>query len=137
MLLVLRTTATSRSSRSSSHLPTPPSDKAVERSQKCALKRDILTWLGDKKLGWSRDSAESTGTQFVGALTEILWNLDGHSATFSSHACPIPQEFDLLSGYNQPSKSKHRKRNVENLSVAVLDPHSSILNEFALQPWLN
>ncbi len=126
------------SARSNSHLLPQPSDKAVERSQKFALKRDILLWLRDKGLGWSRDSAESTGAQFVGALTEILWNLDGHSATFSSRACPIPQEFELLSVYNQPSKSKHRRRDAENLSAAsVLNLHSSLLNEFALHPWLN
>lgn len=125
------------SARDNSHLPAQPSDKAIERSQKFALKRDILLWLQDKGLGWSRDAAESTGAQFVAALTEILWCLDGHSATFSSRACPIPPEFELFSGYNQPSKSKHRRRDAENLSAVVLDSHSSLLNGFALHPWLN
>ena len=120
-----------------SHLPAHPSDRAVERSQKFALKRDILLWLQDRGLGWSRDAAESTGAQFVAALTEILWTLDGHSTAFSHRACPIPQEFVLFSGYNQPSKSKHRRRDAENLSAAVLDSHSSLLNEFMLHPWLN
>lgn len=110
-----------------SHLPAQPSDRAVERSQKSALTRDILLWLRDKGLGWSRRAAESTGAQFVAALTEILWNVDGHFATFSGRACPIPQEFVLFSGYNQPSKSKHRRRDAKNLSAAVLDSHSNLL----------
>jgi len=125
------------SARNHSHLSAQPSDKAVERSGKFALKKDILLWLQDKGLGWSRDAVESTGAQFVTALTEIFWYLDGHSATFSSRACPIPPEFELFSGYNQPSKSKYRKCDAENLSAAVLDSHSSILNGFALHPWLN
>ena len=125
------------SARCNSHLPAKPSDKAIERSQKYALQRDILHWFEERGLGWARCAAESTGSKFVAALTDILWYLDGHFTTFCSRGCPIPQSFQLFSGYNQPSKSKHRKRDPDNLSAAVLDSHSCILNEFALHPWLN
>ena len=125
------------SAHSNFHLPAKPSDRAVERSQKWALQKDVLIWLEDKGLGWSRCTAESTGVKFVTALTDILWYLDGHLATLTSRGCPIPQAFQLFSGYNQPSKSKHRKRDAENLSVVALDSHSCLLNEFLLCPWLN
>lgn len=50
-----------------------------------------MLWLLDKGLGWSRDVAESNGAQFVSALTEIFWNLDGHIATFSGHPASPPR----------------------------------------------
>lgn len=125
------------SSASRLHLPDHPSDRAIERSRKFELKKDILLWLHDKGLGWTHDKVKSVGNEFVAALTDIIWYIDGHFTTLSGRACPIPQEFETFSGYNNPSKSKHRRRDVENLSAVVLDSHSSLLNSFALQPWLN
>lgn len=125
------------SAHSNSHLPAKPSDSAVERSQKCALQKDVLIWLEDKGLGWSRCTAESTGSNFVRALTDVLWYLDGHFATLASRGCPIPQAFELFSDYNQPTRSKHHKRDAENLNAVALDSHSCLLNEFILCPWLN
>lgn len=125
------------SARRQSLLPAYPSDKAVSRSQKFALKKEILLWLHDNELGWSQNAVDSVGTEFVAALTDVLWYLDGHASTLSSRACSMPQLFERFSGFNQPSKSKHRKRDPDNLSAAVLDSHSNILNGFALHPWLN
>ena len=52
--------------------PTLPSDQAVQRSRKCGLKKDLITWLHDKKLGWTAcaDLVHSTGANFVAALTD-------------------------------------------------------------------
>ena len=125
------------SSRNHSCLPTPPSDRAMERSKKNALKDDILKWLQSKQLGWSPDEANSVGNQFITALTDILWYIDGHVPTFLARACPIPEEFQQFSGYNDPMRSKHRKRETDNLSTQVLSSHSTVLNGFLLHPWLN
>ena len=125
------------SSRNHSCLPALPSERAMERSKKFALKNDILRWLQSKQLGWSPDIANSVGNQFVAALTDILWYIDGHVPTFSARACSIPEEFQQFSGYNEPTKSKHRKRDTDNLSAQVLDSHSTVLNGFLLHPWMN
>ena len=118
-------------------LPPFPSEKSIERSRKFALRNDVLLWLQESNLGWSRDFAFSVGAAFVTALTDSLWYIDGHMATLDGRACTVPQEFRRFQGYNQPEKNKHRKRIVENLNCTSLDLYSSILNNFVLQPWLN
>ena len=125
------------SSRNRSCLPTSPSDRAIERSQKLALKNDILRWLRSKQLGWSPDEANTVGNQFVSALTDILWYIDGHITTFAARSCSIPEEFQKFSGYNEPTRSKNRKRETYNLNAQLLDSHSTVLNQFLLHPWLN
>lgn len=118
-------------------LPTIPSDQAVQRSRKCGLKKDLITWLHDKKLGWTADLVHSTGANFVAALTDCLWYIDGHIDTMVSRSCSIPKQFLQFQGYNNPEKSKHRRRDTENMSASVLDTHASVLNSFLLQPWLD
>ena len=113
-------------------LPPFPSEKSIERSRKFALRNDVLLWLQESNLGWSRDSAFSVGAAFVTALTDSLWYIDGHKATLDGRACTVPQEFRRFQGYNQPEKNKHRKRIVENLNCTSLDLYSSILNNFVL-----
>ena len=125
------------SSRNKSCLPPPPSDRAIERSHKFALKKDILSWLQIKQLGWSPEDANSVGNEFVTALTDIFWYIDGLISTFVARACPIPEEFQKFSGYNDPTRSKRRRREFDNLSAQVLDSHSAILNGFLLHPWLS
>ena len=61
------------------YLPNPPSDKAMEKSKKMVLKKDVIDWLRVKGVGWSSDVADSTGADFVAALAETLWYVDGHT----------------------------------------------------------
>ena len=119
------------------YLPSPPSDKAMEKSKKMVLKKDVIDWLHAKDVGWSSDVADSTGADFVTALSEALWYVDGHFDTLRARACPVPSDFEQFSGYNQPERSKHRRRIADNLSSAVLDSHSAILNKLAMYPWFN
>ena len=118
-------------------LPTVPSDQAVQRSRKCALKKDVIAWLHDNKLGWSHDLVHSVGANFVTAITDCLWCIDGHTGTMESRSCSVPREFLQFHGYNLPEKSRHRKRDVRNMSAADLDAHASILNSLLLQPWFD
>ena len=118
-------------------LPTVPSDQSIERSRKCGLKKDVITWLHDNKFGWTAGLVQSAGANFVAALTDCLWYIDGHVDTMASRSCSIPKQFLQFQGYNNPEKSKHRRRDIENMSANVLDTHASVLNSFLLQPWLD
>ncbi len=55
------------------------------------------------------DVHEQLGNIFIGTVAEILWKLDGHAETLKNRGCGIPAMFEGFTGYNQPSKSKHRK----------------------------
>jgi hypothetical protein len=93
--------------------------------------------LQDKKLGWTADLVHSIGANFVAALTDCSWCIDGHIDKMANRSCSIPKQFLQFQGYNNPEKSKHRRRDVDNLSASVLDTHASVLNSFLLQLWLD
>ena len=75
--------------------------------------------VDEKQLGWSPDSVEISGKDFINGFTDVLWCSDGHERTLS-RAYSIPKEFESLLGYNKPEKSKHRRKDVANLSSDVL-----------------
>ena len=66
------------------------------------------------------DEVESIGANSVKSLTEVLWYIDSHHATFCSCGYQIPPCFANFQGYNVPEVSKHRKRAARNIHVSVL-----------------
>ena len=122
------------SSQKKLHLPSPPSEIAVNRSKKECLKKDIITVLGGRGLGWTTFNLPSVGEDFVNTLTNTLWYFDGHFTTFEERSCHIPDDFKVFEGYNKPEKSKHRKKDATNLSASILDCFATSLNQLILQP---
>lgn len=117
------------------HLPAHPSNESVSCSKKQELKKDVIVWLEKSNVGWQNDSLDA-GSKFVCGLTDCLWYIDGQHSTLEGRACHVPPEFKHFQGYNLPEKSRHRKRSPENLSAGVLDHHSTVLNSFLLQSWI-
>ena len=117
-------------------LPSLPTEAGQQKSGKLAMKARIHNWLDERHLGWSPDIANTTGKNFINAFTDALWCIDGHERTLASRACSIPKDFDVLFGFNQPEKSKHRKKDIANLSCDVLNHHISTLNHFLLNSWM-
>ena len=70
----------------------------------------------------------------MNSLTNTLWYLDGHFRALEDRYCHVPIDFKVFEGYNQPEKSKHRRKDVTNLSAATLDSYSTTLNQLLLQP---
>lgn len=118
-------------------LPSIPSDSAIGRSKKMALKRDVIQWLTKKKVGWSSDIVTTVGLGFVNTLTNSLWYVDGHHHTIESRACQFPVEFKEFQGYNKPEVTKHRRRDAENMCTGMLDSYSVMLNRYLIQPWFS
>ena len=88
--------------------------------------------LNDMKVGWRRDSVESTGVTFIRKLTRVLWYLDTHHAKFSTRSIKLPDNFSRFQGYND----FRRKREKEpHLSVPELEEHIKSLSESLMQPW--
>lgn len=84
------------------------------------MKLQVHKLLEERHLGWSPDIVDSSGKDFINAFTEALWCIDGHEKRLAS----------------QPEKSKHRRKDVANLSCDILDHHVSTLNHFLIQPWM-
>lgn len=125
------------SARTTLELPLPPTAAARDRNGKHALKGRIHEWLQEKHLGWSRDSADAVGKEFLNAFTEVLWYIDGHKEILGSRGCNIPTEFIVVFfGYNVPEKSKHRKKDSANLSCDVLNHHAATLNHYLPCSWM-
>lgn len=125
------------SSRKQLHLPPFPSDLAISKSRKAGMKKEIILMLTEKQLGWSHWTVASDGQNFVNVLTECLWYLDGHHTAFKDRSVEIPSDFQRFQGYNKPEDSKHRRKDLANLSASTLDGYSSTLNKLLLQPWFD
>lgn len=39
---------------------------------------------------------DSSGKNFINALTDVLWCIDGHEKTLASRACSIPKDLEVL-----------------------------------------
>lgn len=97
------------------------------RNSKHLLQNDVITFLSNKECGWQRNEVESSGKSLVTAITDTLWTIDGHHHVFGVQGYFIPTCFSVLVGYNRPELSKHRKREVANMSGRVHKSLSSYL----------
>lgn len=107
-------------------LPSLPTAAGQQKSGKFAMKARVREWLEERHLGWSPDIVDSSGKDFINAFSEVLWCTDGHERTLTSRACIIPKDLEVLFGYNQPEKPKHRRKDIANLSCIIMCPHSII-----------
>ena len=105
-------------------LLSPPSEAAIVRSRKVALKRDVLKWLATQEVGWVYDRVDTFGAKFVQALTNVLWYIYGHHQMLGSRACPIPDDFKEFQGYNKPEKSWDARQHEWH---AERTPHATVV----------
>ena len=66
------------------------------------------------------NSVNSCGKHFTKVVVDRLWYVDGHHDTLRKQSCPVPRLFQQFVGYNTPKVSKHRKRQVSNMSAIAL-----------------
>lgn len=98
------------------------------RTGKQRLSNSVITFLLERNCCWrGSDEVASQGQNFVGALTDALWNMDGHHHVFSNQSIAVPSIFLNFVGYNRSELSKHRKRTASNMSGSVLRSLSSHL----------
>jgi uncharacterized protein YukE len=60
-------------------------------------------------------------------MFDTLWFLDGHHHVLCKRGHKIPESLKHFTGYNTPEISKHRKRNLQNLSEITLREFSNRL----------
>ena len=90
------------------------------RTNKQRLMNKVIEFLVAKECAWHGSEVSSAGTSLVNALTDILWTIDGHHNELGSQGHKIPSSFSHFNGYNKPELSKHRKRQIGNLSGSTL-----------------
>ena len=96
--------------------PSLPSRREPVRTKKDKLRNNMIVLLEQNELSWKSCDIPSIGEQLVGNLTETLWYVDGHHDVFKNRGFQIPGVFSCFTGYNTPEASKHRKRQVGNMS---------------------
>ena len=104
----------------------PPRKEPV-RTKKDKLRNDLLVLLEQNELSWKMCDVPSVGEQLIGNLTETLWYVDGHHDVFRSRGFQLPSVYSIFTGYNTPEASKHRKRQVGNLSGEIIANHAKHL----------
>ena len=74
---------------------------------------DIVKWLKSIGVCWATQlDANSPGKEFIKALRDALWYVDGHWNTLRDQGCEIPETLrrQFPEGYNTPEKWKGRKK---------------------------
>ncbi len=111
-----------------------PSYLKEPKNNKDKLFNDLVRYFEEKEWKWM-DGGGTHGKRFITSLRDVLWYIDGHHSTFEDRYCKMSDPFDKFVGYNSPEKSKHRKRQIGNLSVDVLEDHVQTLKESQLTSW--
>ena len=77
---------------------------------------DLLSLFKSKELYWRSEEVQSgTATRAVQTLRDSLWYIDKSHTTLIERSCDIPETFCQYTGYNQPEKHKHRKRELSSM----------------------
>ena len=97
------------------------------RTRKDKFYNDFIGFLKEENATFPANSVNSCCKNFTKVMVDCLWYIDGHHDTLRKQSCPIPQLFQQFVGYNIPEASKHRKRQVSNMSSTVLSTLDSSL----------
>ena len=93
------------------------------------LGNKILEYLFEKGCTFPKSSG-NIGKMFLLQLTLLLWYIDGHNITIERDCHKkIPQIFNKFKDFNRPELSKHRKREIGNLSSSKLSKLTINLKE--------
>jgi len=77
---------------------------------------------------WKPSEVDSgTAYNALSSLCDALWYVDGHHQTFAGRNLSIPEIFSYFTGYNQPEKSKRKKRLAGSMCAGTLKSHSQRL----------
>ena len=115
-----------------SELPLPI---GTPRNKKDKMFNDIVILFNQKEWKWS-DGGDTHGKKFIIDLRDVLWYIDGHHSMLEQRSCSIPEPFNKFVGYNTPEKSKHRKRQIGNLSLDALTKHVQALKQSQITSWM-
>ena len=104
-----------------------PDPIAAPKTNKQRLTNSIISYPDERKCKWHSSEVSSAGVSLVNALTDTLWFIDGHHHVLTTQGYRVPNIFSQFVGYSKPELSKHRKRQIGNLSGSVLRSLSSHL----------
>ena len=99
----------------------------IVRSKKDELYNDFIGLLEEENASFPVSEVNCSGRNFTKMAVDCLWYIDGHHDTLQKQSCPISQLFHHFVGYNTPKLSKHRKRQVTNMSSAMVSTLTSSL----------
>eukprot|EP00111_Clytia_hemisphaerica_P013822 TCONS_00040673-protein len=84
----------------------------------------------EKKNCRLESSAATTISKFMTKFSESLWYIDGHTDKIEHESSrEFPPGFKILTGFNKPELTKHRKRDIANLLANKLEELSMSLKE--------
>lgn len=69
------------------------SSKVTEHYNKDWTKNKLVESLEQKQFGWSPDSVQTTGREFLDLMTDVLCYTDWHAKTLESQSLVIPSLF--------------------------------------------
>ena len=117
------------SSQARQSTQTLPSSIAQPRNKE-ELHNAIIAFCQNENLTWTPSEVSGgVAHNTVRMLSDVLWYIDGQHTKLSERSCEVPVIFtnSQFTGYNNPERSKHRKRAITSLSCDVLAFHAQRL----------
>ncbi|CAG8514163.1 21530_t:CDS:2 [Racocetra persica] len=114
------------------HLPTFAISDRSNALEK--LRYDIVEWIRENNGGWSRDTAITTGKEFVKDLAAALWYIDKcDSEKLKSRSCNVPAEMEQFIGRFDIVRLKKKRERFDTTTLAY---HSNILFKYTRSAWI-
>ena len=105
------------SSQACQSTQTLPSSIAQPRNKKEELHNVIIAFCQNETLTWTPSEVScGVADNTVRMLSDVLWYINGQHTKLSERSCEVPVIFSQFTGYNNPERSKHRKRAITSLS---------------------
>ena len=119
---------------------------SVPENKRDELRNAILLLLNENSCKFPK-GVGSVNHTFVTKFVNLMWYIDGHTSGIERESNrKLPHEFtEKLSGFNRPELTKHRKRELSNLSQIKLSKLAEDLKEIMQcmkfiddnQAWIN
>ena len=109
-------------------------EKISERNNYEKLRNELVSYLNEKSLGWSKSIVETTGKTFVECLTSLLWHITCHHEYFREKSLDIPLIFQKYKNFDNYA-AKHKSK--PQLSSEKLSTSLDSLSGFLIQPWFS
>ena len=118
--------------RNASQLSVP--EKTSEKNNFDKLRNELVSYMDENSIGWSKSIVETTGKRFVDNLASILWHITCHHDYFRKRFLDIPLVFNRYQNYDNYIEKRKPKPQLSSEKLSTL---VGTLSGFLIQPWFS
>ena len=89
-------------------------DKVQVNNNFDKLMNELISYLNESELGWSKSIVDTKGNSFVKCLTSVLWHIIYHHDSFKERFIDIPPIFRKYQNYDDYVSKRKSKPQMTN-----------------------